>query len=150
MMQYRKRAGLFLLALLPFMAAFAGDQERGTVVRETSMYLSPDANSQRVGTVTRGRDVPLIIERSTIGGKSWVHVLAVVDVAELQVKEVSGWLDARLLITNAMPNGDQIIYGEAVDSEHQAEMRGGRKHAAADATRPYYRRYQSSPTSPLW
>ncbi len=149
MMQYRKRAGLFLLALLPFMAAFAADQERGTVVRETSMYLSPDANSQRVATVTRGRDVPLIIERSTIGGKSWVHVLAVVDVAELQVKEVSGWLDARLLITNAMPNGDQIIYGEAVDSEHQAEMRGGRKHAAEDAMRLYYRLYEYFPTSPL-
>src|SRR5260370_1497473 len=149
MMQYRKRAGLFLLALLPFMAAFAGDQERGTVGRETSMYLSPDANSQRVATVTRGRDVPLIIERSTIGGKSWVHVLAVVDVAELQVKEVSGWLDARLLITNAMPNADQIIYAEAVDSQAQAPNPAGRQHAARDPKRPHYRLYPNLPTSPL-
>src|SRR5260370_15586781 len=138
MMQYRKRAGLFLLALLPFMAAFAADQERGTVVRETSMYLSPDANSQRVATVTRGRDVPLIIERSTIGGKSWVHVLAVVDVAELQVKKVSGWLDARLLITNAMPNGHQIIYGEPGCLAHQAAMRRGRKQADEVLQLPYY------------
>src|SRR5260370_11818169 len=131
MMQYRKRAGLFLLALLPFMAAFAADQERGTVVRETSMYLSPDANSQRVATVTRGRDVPLIIERSTIGRKSWVHVLAVVDVAALQAKEVSGWLDARLLLTNAMPNGDQIIYGDAGGSAHHLHIPTGVQNASA-------------------
>ncbi len=52
-------------------------------------------------------------------------MLAVVDASEARgVKEVSGWMEGRFLVTNTTPNGDQIIFGEAVDSEHQAEQRG--------------------------
>lgn len=149
MMQHCKQIGLLLLVLLPFTAAFAADKEGGTVIREATLYVSPDMTAQRVGTVTRGRNIPLIMDRSTIDGKPWVHVLAVVDIGMTNVKEVSGWLDAKLLITNTMPNGDQIIYGEAVDSEKQAEQRGGRKHAAEDAMRLYYRLYEYFPSSPL-
>jgi hypothetical protein len=149
MMQHCKQIALFLLVLLPFTASLAADKEGGTVIREASMYISPDATSQRVATLTRGRNVPLITGRSTIEGKAWVHVLAVVDAGLTSIKEVSGWLDAKLLITNTMPNGDQIIYGEAVDSEKQAEQRGGRKHAAEDAMRLYYRLYEYFPGSPL-
>lgn len=149
MIHPRKQVGLLLMALLPFTHSFAADKEGGTVIREASMYVSPDMNSQRVATVTRGRNVPLIMDRSTIGGKPWVHVLAVVDAGLTSVKEVSGWVDAKLLITNTTPNGDQIIYGEAVDSENQAEQRGGRKHAAEDAMRLYYRLYEYFPNSPL-
>jgi hypothetical protein len=149
MLQYRKHTGLFLLAVLPFLPAFAADKEGGTVIREATLYVSPDMNSQRVGSLTRGRNIPLIMDRSTIEGRPWVHVLAVVDAGLTSVKEVSGWLDAKLLITNAVPNGDQIIYGEAVDSERQAEQRGGRKHAAEDAMRLYYRLYEYFPSSPL-
>jgi outer membrane protein assembly factor BamD (BamD/ComL family) len=54
-----------------------------------------------------------------------------------------------LLITPATPNGDQIIYGEAVDSENQAEIRNGRRHAAEDAMRLYYRLQEYFPSSPL-
>lgn len=144
-----KRIGVLLAALLPVTACLAADKEGGTVIREASMYVSPDVTSQRVATVTRGRNVPLIIDRSAIEGKPWVHVLAVVDAGLIQVKEVSGWIEAKLLVTNTTPNGDQIIYGEAADSENQAELRGGRKHAAEDAMRLYYRLYEYFPNSPL-
>jgi hypothetical protein len=137
------------LALILLAPAFAADKEGGTVIREASMYISPDTNAQRVALVSRGRNVPLILDRSNIAGKPWVHVLAVVDAGQNGVKEVSGWIDAKLLITNTMPNGDQIIYGEAADSENQAEQRGGRKHAAEDAMRLYYRLYEYFPSSPL-
>ena len=100
--------------------------------------------------VTRGRTVPLITDHSNIGGKPWVKVLAVVDASEARgLKEVSGWLESRFLITNNTPNGDQIIFGEAVDSERQAEQRGGRRHAGEDAMRLYYRIYDYFPSSPL-
>jgi hypothetical protein len=139
-------AFLLLAAVAP---AFAADKEGGTVIRDASMYVSPDVNAQRVAVVSRGRNVPLIMDRATIDGKPWVHVLAVVDAGLTSIKEVSGWIDGKLLITNSMPNGDQIIYGEAADSENQAEQRGGRKHAAEDAMRLYYRIYEYFPTSPL-
>ncbi len=144
-----KQAGLLLITLLSFIPSFAADKEGGTVIRETPMFVSPDVNSQRVAVVTRGRNIPLIMDRSTIGNKPWVHVLAVVDAGLTSIKEVSGWIDAKLLITNTTPNGDQIIYGEAVDSENQAEQRGGRKHAAEDAMRLYYRIYEYFPNSAL-
>jgi hypothetical protein len=150
MIQHRRtRILVTLLALVSAVPAFAADKEGGTVIRETSMYISPDVTSQRVAVVTRGRNVPLILDRSNIDGKPWVHVLAVVDAGLTSIKEVSGWIDAKLLITNSTPNGDQIIYGEAADSENQAEQRGGRKHAAEDAMRLYYRIYEYFPNSPL-
>ncbi|HKD44465.1 MAG TPA: hypothetical protein VKD24_02315 [Candidatus Angelobacter sp.] len=149
MTYHPKQVGLLVITLLALMPAFAADKEGGTVIREASMYVSPDVTAQRVATVTRGRNIPLIMDRSNIDGKGWVHVLAVVDAGLTSIKEVSGWIDGKLLITNRTPNGDQIIYGEAVDSENQAEQRNGRKHAAEDAMRLYYRIYEYFPNSPL-
>lgn len=149
MIHHYKQIGLLFMALLSFCSAFAADKEGGTVIREATLYVSPDLSAQRVGTVTRGRNIPLIMDRSTIEGKAWVHILAVVDAGLTSVKEVSGWVDAKLLITNTTPNGDQIIFGEAADSENQASQRGGRKHAAEDAMRLYYRIYEYFPNSPL-
>jgi outer membrane protein assembly factor BamD (BamD/ComL family) len=47
------------------------------------------------------------------------------------------------------PNGDKIIFGEAADSEDQASRRLGRRNAAQDAMRLYYRVYDLFPNSPL-
>src|SRR5215472_1731682 len=153
MTNLRKRTMRFSLllaaAILPCIVSLAAEKEGGTVIREVTLYISPDSGAQRVGTITRGRNIPLIMDRSNVGGKPWVHVLAVVDASEVGVKEVSGWLEGRYLITNNTPNGDQILYGEAVDSENQAERRGGRRHAGEDAMRLYYRIYDYFPNSPL-
>ncbi|HKF24251.1 MAG TPA: hypothetical protein VKE93_21965 [Candidatus Angelobacter sp.] len=129
--------------------AFAADQEAGTVIREVPMYVSPDVTAQRVAVVTRGRDVALVMGRSNVGGNSWAHVFVKVDVGLTSEKDVSGWIESRYLVTPATPNADQVIFGEAVDSENQAEQRAGRRHAAEDAMRLYYRLYQYWPNSPL-
>jgi hypothetical protein len=129
-------------------AGFASDQE-GTVIREIPMYVSPDVNAQRVANVTRGRDVALVMERSQISGRGWARVFVKVEAGLTSEKDISGWIESRYLITTATPNADQIIFGEASDSEHQAEVRGGRRHAAEDAMRLYYRLYQYFPNSPL-
>jgi len=47
------------------------------------------------------------------------------------------------------PNGDRIIYGAAVDSEDEGSRRHGRRGAAQDALRLYYRVYDIFPTSPV-
>jgi hypothetical protein len=149
MIQRTIRLGFILWLLFPATACLAADPERGTVIREAVLYVTPDVNGQRVGTVTRGRDIYMVMGHSTIEGKVWAHVLARVDAGLISTKDISGWIDDKLLITPATPNGDQIIYGEAVDSENQAETRGGRRHAAEDAMRLYYRLYEYFPNSPF-
>ena len=139
MAKHWKQIGVLLTAIVAASVARAADKEGGTVIREVPLYLAPGTGAQTVGVVTRGRNIPLITDRSSIDGKPWVKVLAVVDATDFGVKEVSGWLESRYLVTNTTPNGDQIIYGEAVDSEHQAEQRRGRRHAGEDAMRLYYR-----------
>lgn len=140
---------IVLFSLVCFGGAVGAGPERGTVIREASLYVSPDAGSQKIASVTRGRDIYDVMGRSTIEGRQWAHVVARVDTGLMAPKDISGWLDNRLLITPNTPNGDQIIYGEAADSENQAEQRGGRKHAAEDAMRLYYRLYEYFPNSPL-
>ena len=154
----RTRGNQVRWALLLFIAiaiatliapARAADKEHGTLIQEASMHVAPDANSQKVAMASRGRDVLLVMARSTVGGKDWAQVLVVVDTARMEPREVSGWVESRMVITTATPNGDQIIFGEAVDSERQGEMRGGRRHAAEDAMRLYYRMQEYFPNSPL-
>jgi hypothetical protein len=142
----------FLIALLIVVSAsaLAADKEHGTVISESTLYVSPDTTSQKLGRVTRGRDI-FLMDHTTVDKKSWSHLLAVIDVdVERQTaREISGWVPSNVVITTSTPNGDQIIYGEAADSEQQAELRGGRKHAAEDAMRLYYRLYEYFPASPL-
>ncbi len=140
----------FLLALSAGWAQ-AQEKEQGTVISEVNMYVSPDSSGQQLARATRGRNVILVMDRTTIAGRSWAHVLVVVDVdiERQSERQISGWVPANVLITTATPNGDQIIYGEAVDSEIQAQERGGRRHAAEDAMRLFYRLYEYFPSSPL-
>lgn len=132
-------------------SAFGQDKEQGTIISDVDMYVSPDMTSQRLARATRGRNVILVMDRTTLGGKVWAHALVVVDVNLDQetTRQISGWIPNTYLVTTATKNGDQIIYGEAVDSENQAQQRGGRKGAAQDAMRLYYRLYEYFPNSPL-
>lgn len=137
-----RTASLLLAAMVALGAgtrAYAA-VERAIEIREALLYLSPDTTSQRLGTVQRGREVA-IIEQSG----EWLHVLANTQ----EDREVTGWVRERGVIRTSTPNGDQIIYGEAVDSEAEAQRRGGRKGAAQDAMRLYRRMAEYFPKSPL-
>jgi len=131
--------------------AFAAPAERAIEIREASLYMSPDATSQKLGTIQRGREVA-IIEASG----EWLHVLAAFPPASSNVlaedvheREVTGWVRQPGIIRTSTPNGDAIIYGEAVDSEAEAQRRRGRKGAAQDAMRLYARMAEYFPKSPL-
>jgi outer membrane protein assembly factor BamD (BamD/ComL family) len=127
--------------------------ERATPVREAVIYLSPDDHSPKLGIADRGRE--LIILETT---PNWLHVEAMLGVAPVQngqdedeavEKTITGWIKEKGVVRVSTPNGDQIVYGEATDSEDQASRRGGRRGAAQDASRLYYRVYDLFPTSPL-
>jgi len=133
---------LFAATLLGAATAHADENtERAVSVRSANLYLSPDTNSQKLATVDRGREVA-VLEHS---GAQWVHVLASLG----GERDVSGWMLDKGLIRKNTPNGDQILFGEAADSEAEAERRGGRKGADKDALRLYYRVAEYFPNSPL-
>jgi hypothetical protein len=140
-----KSVKLFLVLALIASTAFAA--EHGTLVRVTQMYVAPGTGTEKLMTVERGRDM-VILEHTNMDNNQWVKVFVTFIQGESR-RDVTGWVTGQGLVTASTPNGDQIIFGEAVDSENQAEQRGGRKGAAQDAMRLYYRLSELFPNSPL-
>jgi hypothetical protein len=129
--------------------------ERGVLVREAVIYLSPDATSNKLGEAGRGREV-ILIERS----RNWLHVQALLGFAQtpdpafvededMEGKTISGWILDTGLVFASTANGDRILFGAAVDSEDEASRRHGRRGADQDALRLYRRVYDFFPTSPF-
>ena len=113
---------------------------RGTPIQVASIYLSPDSSSNKLAEIERGREV-VILETSG----DWLHVEA----ALTEEKIITGWMMSKGVVQSSTPNGDKIVFGEAVDSEDQASRRHGRLGAAQDAMRLYYRAAEYFPHSPL-
>jgi hypothetical protein len=145
---------IFLVAAFLLLINFASAQApRGTLVREETIRVSPSADAAKLGEAARGHEL-VILDSST----GWVHVEAIIRAPsheegatedEEEGKTITGWVPAKALVSVSTPNGDQIVFGEAADSEDQASRRRGRRDAAQDALRLYYRVYDLFPTSPL-
>jgi len=129
------------------------DAKRGTLVHEETIRVSPSADAARLGEAARGHEL-IILDTS----RDWVHVQAILREArneegltdeEAEAKTISGWLPAKGFVSTTTQDGDKIIFGEAADSEDQASRRRGRRDAAQDAMRLYYRVYDLFPSSPL-
>src|ERR1700723_3729917 len=128
--------------------------DRGTLVREAVIYLSPDANSNKLAQVERGREL-ILLDKSP----NWLHVEALLGTQtpdpafvfddENQGKTVSGWVVDTGIVWASTPNGDRILFGAAVDAEEEASRRHGRRGAAQDALRLYHRVYDIFPTAPI-
>jgi hypothetical protein len=147
MVKHWTKSGLPLLLALATSGSFAADKEHVTLIREETLYASAGVNSQKVSQVGRGIDLT-VLERSNADGQPWMKISMAADQAQVS-KEVTGWLPGKAAINASTANGDQIIFGQAVDSERQAEERGGRKGAAEDALRLYSRVPELFPGSPL-
>ena len=142
---------IFLMAL-GNSAVFAAD--RGTLIREAIIYLSPDTASAKLGQVERGREL-ILLDRSP----KWLHVEAVLGLPtpdpafvlddEDEGKTISGWVLDSGVVWPSTANGDRIVFGAAVDCEDEASRRHGRRGAAQDALRLYRRVYDIFPTAPL-
>ena len=130
----------WLLALASAVPAAAAKYERGAVVRVAQIYLSPDTSSAKLAEMDRGREI-IVLETS----REWAHVEANLS----EERTVTGWVLDKGVVRASTPNGDKILFGEAVDSEDQASRRHGRNGAAQDAMRLYYCVAEYFPTSPL-
>ena len=121
--------------------------DRGVMIWPATIYLQPDSSTARLATIDRGREV-VVLERST---SDWVHVLATLQEAteEHDSKDVTGWIHNRGIVLSNTPDGDKILFGAAADAENEASKRAGRKGAAQDAIRLYFRAAEYFPNSPL-
>jgi hypothetical protein len=149
----------FLIVLYSVVVTVLGNSlaraaERGTLVREAILYLSPDTTSNKLSQVERGREL-VLLDKS----RGWLHVEAMLgsqtrDAAfvledEDQEKTITGWVVDNGVVLASTPNGDRVLFGAAVDSEDEASRRRGRRGAAQDALRLYRRVYDIFPTSPI-
>jgi outer membrane protein assembly factor BamD (BamD/ComL family) len=146
---------LYLIVIIVLGNSLLLAADRGTLVREAIIYLSPDTTSSKLGQVERGREL-ILLDKS----RNWLHVEALMGSAvapdpafvledEDTGKTISGWIIDSGIVWTSTPNGDRILFGAAVDAEEEASRRRGRRGAAQDASRLYRRVYDIFPTSPL-
>jgi hypothetical protein len=129
---------------------------RATALRVTILYVTPDTNSQKVDRVQIGREM-VVSEKNG----DWLRVYANTDIEELQDKDapefgrddtpppVSGWMQAKGVVIETNPNGDQILMGEAANQEALAADPKGPVNAPQSARLLYRRLTQMYPNSPL-
>ncbi|MGB8262089.1 MAG: hypothetical protein WCE75_17150 [Terracidiphilus sp.] len=119
---------------------------RAAALRVTWLYVSPDTTAQKVDRVQIGREM-VVAERSG----PWLRVYANTDIQEARSKDqpifgtdelpppISGWIEAKGIVVENTPNGDQILMGEAASQESLAQDPRGPLNAAQSA-RLLYRR----------
>jgi hypothetical protein len=136
------RALLFVaVAVLSLpLIVYGADYEHAAPVRLSSIYLTPDASSAKLGEADAGHEL-VVLETSP----NWLHV----EVKLSEEKVITGWVPDKAIVRASTPQGDQILFGEAADAEEQASQRHGRRGAAQDALFLYYSVYQVFPNSPL-
>ena len=101
------RPKLIIIAALLLCVMAAAETVRGTPIRVCSIYLSPDSASNKLAEIDRGREVVIL---ETSGG--WLHVEAVLS----EEKAITGWMVNKGVVLGSTPNGDKIVFGEAVNS----------------------------------
>lgn len=162
--QLRILPALALLAALPFPvlgqkqnndASGYDRSARATVLHEANVYLSADADSQKVSLVTPGHEV-VVTERSG----PWVKVFANTDVKDEaedkpeftedeNVTPVSGWIRDKGVVGRDAKDGDTILFGAAVEKEQAASEPHAPVNAATAAHLLYRRVAEYFPRSPL-
>jgi hypothetical protein len=130
---------------------------RATALRVTWLYVTPDTNSQKVDRVQPGREL-VVADHSG----SWIRVYANTDIEQMRDQRdapiigddqtpppISGWMQAKGVVIENTPNGDQILMGAAADQESLASDPRGPVNAARTAHLLYRRLVEMFPNSPL-
>jgi len=130
---------------------------RATALQVTWLYVAPDRGGQKVDRVQPGREM-VVAEKSG----PWIRVYANTDVQEVSEKDapiigapqdvpppISGWMEAKGVVVESTPNGDQVLMGEAANQEALAGDPRGPAHAAQTARLMYRRVAEMFPNSPL-
>ena len=129
---------------------------RATVIRVTWIYITPDKSSQKVDRVQIGREM-VMAEKSG----PWMRVYANTGVEEEHQSDepvissndipppITGWIEAKGVVVETTPNGDQILMGSAANQEALASDPRGPANAAHSARLLYRRLAEMFPNSPL-
>ncbi len=129
---------------------------RATALRVSWLYVSADLGAQKVGRVQIGREI-VVAEKSS----DWLRVFANTDIEEEHTSDapifdtndtpppISGWIQAKGIVIDNTPNGDQILMGAAADQEALASDPRGPVNAARTAHLLYRRLVEMFPNSPL-
>ncbi len=129
---------------------------RATPLRVTWLYVSADLDTQKVGRVQIGREM-VIAEKSG----NWLRVFANTDIEEEHTSDapifdanevpppISGWIQAKGVVSENTPNGDQVLMGAAADQEALASDPRGPVNAARTAHLLYRRLVEMFPNSQL-
>ena len=139
------RSYLLITVMLIFAVAVVAqeppsDTHHGIMVRVAEIYIAPDNSSAKLGEIDRGHEVAVLDQSG-----DWLQVLASIT----QEKDLTGWILNKGVVRINTPDGDKIIFGEAAASELEASSPHGRKGAADDARRLYYRVFDYFPKSDL-
>src|SRR5579862_5894250 len=157
------RKPLIFSALLVACVSFAAAQKnappshgtKGTVVHIVNLYAQADESAAKVSQVTPGREL-VIAEQSD----KWLRVFANTDVEvvnssdapvfgnETNAQPISGWIINKGVVTASTPNGDAILFGEAVNTEILASEPHPPPDAAQSARRLYRMVVDLFPQSP--
>ena len=129
---------------------------RATALRVTWLYVSANTEAQKVGRVQIGREI-VVAEKSG----DWLRAYANTDIEEEHSNDapifdttevpppISGWMQAKGVVIENTPNGDQILMGAAADQEALASDPRGPVNAARTAHLLYRRLVEMFPNSPL-
>jgi len=130
---------------------------RAVALQVTWLYVAPDRGGQKVDRVQPGREM-VIAEKSG----PWIRVYANTDIQEMSQRDapiigsaqdvpppISGWMEAKGVVVETTPNGDQVLMGEAANQEALASDPRGPAHAAQTARLLYRRLAEMFPDSPL-
>ncbi|MEO6802381.1 MAG: SH3 domain-containing protein [Granulicella sp.] len=130
---------------------------RATLLHNATVYVTPDADAQKISLVTPGHEV-VVVERNG----PWVRVFANTDVEEKtddadktdfgddeNVTPASGWIRDKGVVSPSTKNGDAILYGAAATLEVTASEPNAPKGAAGQAHLLYARVADYFPDSPL-
>jgi hypothetical protein len=132
--------------------------DRATVLHTANVYVTPDASSPPIDTVTPGHEIVISARNAP-----WVNVFINTDKAEdadpdskpefedptTQRNPSSGWIRDKGIVGPATPSGDILLYGAAAELEAAAAQPHPPKDAAAEAHRLYARLPDYFPDSPL-
>jgi hypothetical protein len=125
-----------------------------TAIRETILFVSADTGSERLATITPGREM-VIVEKNG----QWLRVFANTDVEEAHGQDapvfgaesapppISGWTQVKGVIAADTPNGDEVLFGVAANVEEIATDPHPPKRAAQDARLLYRRLAEMFPQS---
>ncbi len=162
-------ARVFVLGLALVCTSFAAAKDRppqvpgvkpgprATPLQITWLYIQPATSSQKIAQIQIGREM-VIMEKSG----PWLNVEANTDVErsddadtpmiggdENSQQAISGWMEAKGIVTDSTPDGDQVLMGAAAQEEVLASTPSGPANAAHAARLLYTRLYQMFPNSPL-